>query len=66
MGEFYTDYLFARPSFWEGVARIFDFAGTLNTYNTVDNPNLADYIALANDWAMIAQDMKKVIGEENV
>jgi hypothetical protein len=29
-----TMYLCARPSFWEGIARIFDIGGTLDEYNT--------------------------------
>jgi hypothetical protein len=63
MGEYCTDYLFARPSFWEGVARIMDFGGTLNTYNTVESPELADTIAIGMDVAMVGQDIRKVIGE---
>jgi hypothetical protein len=63
MGEFRTDYLFARPSFWEGIARIFDFGSTLNEYNFIEDGAEADRIALANDWAIVCNDIRKVIGE---
>ncbi|HUY78541.1 MAG TPA: hypothetical protein VMV29_17350 [Ktedonobacterales bacterium] len=54
----YSELLFARPSFLEGVARLFDFGGTLDTYNdeglTADEANAS---ALASDWRAIGQDM---------
>ena len=45
-----SDFLFARPSFIEGLARIFDFGGTLNEYNT---SILTDEAAAALDWAFV-------------
>ena len=41
--HFKTDFLFARPSFLEGTARILDFGNVLNTYNCSPTPELADY-----------------------
>lgn len=52
-----TDYLFARPSFLEGVARIMDIGGTLNEYNLDSDGEVADAIAIWSDWAMVGQDM---------
>ena len=63
-----TDYLFARPSFIEGVARIMDIGGTLNEYNYASDGQEADAIAIWSDWAVIGQDMYKAMGiyrEEN-
>ncbi len=58
-----TDFLYARPSFLEGLARIMDLGNTLNEYNISPNGKEADYIALSNDWAMIGQDMYDAIAE---
>jgi hypothetical protein len=57
MGD-YTDLLYARPSFPEGVARIMDLAGALNVYNQAAPPEQADAWALWSDWAAIGQDFR--------
>lgn len=49
-----SDFLFARPSFIEGVARLFDFGGTLNEYNT---SIMTDEAAAALDWASVGTDL---------
>ena len=59
----YTAYLFARPSFIEGMARLFDFAGALNTYTTFPTPELADTYAIACDWHQVGTDMQWAIVE---
>lgn len=64
-----TDFLYARPSFLEGVARLFDFGGTLQTYNDSDSVEEADRIALAMDLQAIGEDMRTAIQlfvEENL
>ncbi len=51
--------IYARPSFLEGVARIFDFGGTLNTYyyvSTDEDPREADARAIASDWEAVGKD----------
>lgn len=58
----YSDFLFARPSFLEGVARIFDFGGTLNEYNGLFTGPEADAEAIRSDWAAIGHDMRAAIG----
>ena len=59
-----SDFMFARPSFLEGAARIFDFGGTLNEYNydKFSSGTEADTAAIASDWAAIGQDMYDAIG----
>ena len=59
-----SDFMFARPSFLEGAARIFDFGGTLNeyNYNKYSTGAEADAAAIASDWAVIGQDMYEAIG----
>ena len=49
-----TDFLFARPSFWEGMARTVDLGGTLQEYNRTWHPDL---VALQMDWRMVASDL---------
>ena len=61
--ETYSDFLYARPSFLEGVARIFDLRGTLNEYNVSPTGKEADAVAIWSDWAAIGQDMRDAIGE---
>jgi hypothetical protein len=57
----YSDFLFARPSFIEGVSRALDIGGTLQAYNESTSPEKADAIALASDWCAIAEDFKVAI-----
>ena len=61
MGKF-TDLLFARPSFLEGVARLLDFGGTLNEYNRSDMPEDADLVALRSDWEALGEDYRSALG----
>lgn len=61
MGTF-TDLLFARPSFLEGVARLLDFGSTLNEYNGSDTPEDADLAALRSDWEALGQDYRSALG----
>lgn len=60
--ETYSELLYARPSFLEGVARIFDFGGTLNEYNGPSSGLEADAAALWSDWAAVGEDMRAAIG----
>ena len=59
MGD-YSDFLFARPSFIEGVARILDFGNTLNQYNTSAD---ADTIALTMDMYAVGDDLREVMAQ---
>jgi hypothetical protein len=59
----YSTFLFARPSWWSGAARIFDWAGTLNSYNTFGSPDEADWYALAADWYAVGDDLRASIQE---
>ena len=53
----FSTILFARPSFLEGVARIFDFSGILSTYNTSRYPAEADARAVRADWQAVGDDL---------
>lgn len=58
--------VYARPSFLEGIARIFDFGGILNTYYLVssdEDPRKVDARAIASDWEAVGKDMASAIGQ---
>ncbi len=61
MGKIQSLYLTAQPSFLEGVARLFDFAGTLSVYNESRSPDEADIRALRADWKALGDDMRFAI-----
>ena len=60
MEDMYRDFLYARPSFLEGMARIADMGGTLNEYNACDDP---DTVALMMDWLAVGRAMRQAIGD---
>ena len=60
MGDFST-FLFGRPSPIEGAARILDFAGALNQYNTTASGHEADHRALHADWRAVGNDIGEAI-----
>ena len=53
----YTMYLFARPSFLEGMGRAIDLGGFLNEYNNSLSPSQADRLALKSDVAALKRDV---------
>lgn len=55
----YSDILFARPSFIEGVARSVDLGGTLQEYNYSRNGEAADRRALSTDFRAIGRDIRQ-------
>ncbi len=60
MRKYYSDFLFAPPSFLEGWARLFDFSGSLNQYNRTAHP---DTVALWADWSAVGQDISDAMGK---
>ena len=55
---FETRFLYARPSFLEGAARLFDFTGSLNRYNVARSPRAADEAAMWLDWLGVGHDIQ--------
>ena len=53
----------SRP-FWDGIARIFDFTGSLNPPRRVLPPNVADRRALRRDWEAVGNDLMTAIGRQ--
>lgn len=58
-----TFFLGARPSFWEGAARVLDLMGTLNEYNGSRTAEEADARALAADWEVLGEDFRRCLVE---
>ena len=59
----YTDILFTRPTFLEGVARLIDFRGTLNAYNHSRTTREADDLAMRADWQAVGDDLREAFKE---
>jgi hypothetical protein len=53
----YSTFLFAQPSLLSGVARLFDFGGTFDTYNLSAGPKDADVWASLADWLAVGEDL---------
>lgn len=56
-----STFLFARPSFIEGMARNFDFGNTMTEYNRSQSEEQADAIALRNDWYAVGDDLRSIL-----
>lgn len=57
-------FLFARPSFVGGTASILDFGNTLFVYNDSPTPEIADYVAMRNDWVIVGDDLRLAVDTE--
>lgn len=53
--------LYANPSALEGAARLFDFAGTLNIYNSSLSEIDADTKAMSHDWITVGDDLQNAL-----
>ena len=49
--------LYANPSFFEGMSRLIDFGGLLNSYNLSKTPEEADFKATLSDWEAVGFDL---------
>lgn len=56
-----TEFLFARPSFSSGAARVLDLGGTFDQYNASPTGDEADMRALSNDWVVVGETMREAI-----
>jgi hypothetical protein len=63
MSQFST-FLFASPSFFEGMSRVLDMGATLDLYNSSLTGKQADFWALYNDWRAVGRDIRQVEIEE--
>jgi len=61
MGD--SDFLFARPSFLEGIGRVLDIGCTLQEYNKSATPEKADTLALFKDFQAAGNDIQSAMRE---
>ncbi|MGI6252104.1 MAG: hypothetical protein ACOYJV_01575 [Aminivibrio sp.] len=52
-----TDFLFAKPGFFGGMAATLDIGSTLTIYNESASPEEADAKAMESDWGVVGQDI---------
>jgi hypothetical protein len=57
-------FLFARPSFVEGMARTMDLGGTLDAYNERMHPMDSDRAAMHSDWEAVGADLLAAVEKE--
>jgi len=55
--------LYARPSFLTGFISILDWAGFLNVYNESPTAEIADMVAIKNDWIFVGKDIRSAMNE---
>lgn len=53
--------LVPTPNWAEGVGRLLDFRQSLSRTNSLPTPELADYAALASDWAAVGEDLRSAM-----
>ncbi len=53
----HSDFLYARPSFLSGLARLLDIFGTFDQYNRSRDGRIADARALYCDWHVVGWDL---------
>lgn len=58
-----SDYLFARPSPWYGVARLVDLFGAFDEYNGSESEAEADAPATFSDWLAVGNDIRRAAEE---
>ncbi len=63
MSKYVFGRLYAEPSFLEGMARVVDIGGTLQTYNVSKTEQEADIAAMKNDWRAVGEDIQTSIAD---
>ena len=58
-----SDFLFARPSFIGGIARILDLGGTFKVYNDSPLEEGADLKAISEDWKAVGNTLRDALAE---
>ena len=61
-----SDFLFARPSFISGVARLVDFGCTFDAYNHSKTDVEADVRAAVSDWLSVGDDIAAAVNCEEI
>ena len=56
-----SSFLFATPSWYEGLGRLVDFANALTQYNVTVAPEDPDTRALGQDWLAVGDELRGAI-----
>lgn len=56
-----TDFLFARPSFFSGAARVLDIGGVFSEFNFSRSSEEADFRAILSDWRAVGSDLQRAM-----
>jgi len=59
--DFRSTFLFANPSWIEGIGRLVDFANALTEYNRTGSPEDPDARAIAQDWLAVGDDLRRAM-----
>ena len=51
-------YSFTKPSFMEGLARVLDLGGTLQSEISISSPIQADMEAIGHNWKIVGEDFR--------
>ena len=65
MNAFYTDFLAPSGSALIGMGAVFNVAGPYFSYNQSANPQIADARAIRQDFAVVGQDIARVVLTES-
>jgi hypothetical protein len=58
---FMSGFLFAVPSFLEGMARAVDLGGVFDRYNASSSGEEADIRAMSVDWQAVGCDLRQAV-----
>ncbi len=61
-----SDFLFVRPSFLNGMARVVDVFAELDDYNVSETPEEADARAISSDWQALSKDIEAAMKKINL
>ena len=61
--DFRSTFLFATPSWYEGVGRLMDFANSLSAYNRTSTPEDADARATTQDWLAVGDRLRSALAK---
>ena len=55
--------IYRQPSFFKGIARMFDLFGMMDRHNTQSSDQTSDLKATKRDWKIIGNDIKLAINQ---
>lgn len=61
-----SNFLFAQPTWQEGVGRLVDFADKLTQYNRTNAPEDPDVRATAQDWLAVGDELRLALWNDSV